>query len=200
MYDIATALRAFAILRKRFPDSRMTIAGSGPEAGALRTLAAGLGIADAVNFCGTVDRNRMAELYRSASVVLNPSRVDNMPNSVLEAMASGAPVVSTNVGGVPFIVRDGATALLVPPGDAEAMAQAAQRILARLDDVIAGDAPVIQSFAHRAVHFGRQHDSLALAVGFQRFAQHDFALACVVHISGVDKIDSRVERLLNHGD
>ena len=71
----------------------------------------------------------MAELYRSASVVLNPSRVDNMPNSVLEALASGVPVVSTRVGGVPFIVQDGITALLVPPGDADAMAAAVLRLL-----------------------------------------------------------------------
>jgi glycosyltransferase involved in cell wall biosynthesis len=71
----------------------------------------------------------MAALYRTASVVLNPSRVDNMPNSVLEAMASGAPVVSTNAGGVPFIVRNGETGLLVPPGDHAGMAAAALRLL-----------------------------------------------------------------------
>jgi glycosyltransferase involved in cell wall biosynthesis len=71
----------------------------------------------------------MAALYRSASVVLNPSRVDNMPNSVIEAMASGAPVVSTNVGGVPFVVRHEVCGILVPPGDPVAMAAAALRLL-----------------------------------------------------------------------
>lgn len=129
MYDIATALRAFAILRNDMPGLRMTVAGSGPEERALRSLAAELGIADAVDFCGRVDRDRMAELYRSACVAINPSRVDNMPNSVLEAMASGTPVVSTNVGGVPFILRDGVTGLLVAPGDSAAMAAAIRRIL-----------------------------------------------------------------------
>jgi glycosyltransferase involved in cell wall biosynthesis len=130
IYDIATALRAFALVSRRIPDARMTVAGSGPEELPLRRLAEELGVAGGVDFRGTLDRDQMAALYRSASVVLNPSRVDNMPNSVLEAMASGAPVVSTNVGGVPFIARDGATALLVPPGDPAAMAQAARRILA----------------------------------------------------------------------
>ena len=62
--------------------------------------------------------------------MVNPSRVDNMPNSVLEAMASGVPVVSTDVGGVPFIVRNGVTGLLVAAGDHVAMAAAVERLLA----------------------------------------------------------------------
>ena len=71
----------------------------------------------------------MAALYRSADIVLNPSLADNMPNSVLEALASGVPVVSTNVGGVPYIVQDQVTALLVPPTDPSAMAAACLHIL-----------------------------------------------------------------------
>jgi glycosyltransferase involved in cell wall biosynthesis len=130
MYDIPTALRAFAQIRKNAPGARLTVAGSGPEHRALNALAAELGIAEAVSFCGRLDRDQMAELYRSATVVINPSRVDNMPNSVLEAMASGAPVVSTNVGGVPFILQDGVTGLLVGAGDHAAIAAAVQRLLA----------------------------------------------------------------------
>jgi len=129
IYDIPTALRAFAIVREDVPDAKLTVAGSGPERERLTSLAAALGVADAVDFCGRLDRDRMAELYRSASVAINPSRVDNMPNSVLEAMASGTPVVSTNVGGVPFMVRDGATGLLVAAGDHRGMAAAIRRLL-----------------------------------------------------------------------
>ena len=66
-------------------------------------------------------------------MALNPSLVDNMPNSVLEALASGVPVVSTRVGGVPFIVDHERTALLVPPGDPPAMARAIGRLLANQD-------------------------------------------------------------------
>ena len=129
IYDIPTALRAFAIVRRELPEARFTVAGSGPEHAALGRLSADLGIAGAVDFCGRLDRDQMAELYRSASVVLNPSRVDNMPNSVLEAMASGAPVVSTSAGGVPFVLRDGVCGILVQPGDHVAMAAAALRLL-----------------------------------------------------------------------
>jgi glycosyltransferase involved in cell wall biosynthesis len=85
----------------------------------LQALAASLGIADAVCFVGRLDRDQVAALYSEADVILNPSRVDNMPNSVLEAMACGLPVVSTRAGGVPHIVRDGVSALLVDAGDAE---------------------------------------------------------------------------------
>jgi glycosyltransferase involved in cell wall biosynthesis len=129
IYDIPTALRAFALVRKTMPDVRMTVAGSGPERGALEALCRELHIAEGVHFCGIRDRDEMAALYRSASVVINPSQVDNMPNSVLEAMASGVPVVSTNVGGVPFILRDDITGLMVPPSDPEAMAAVVLRVL-----------------------------------------------------------------------
>lgn len=127
IYDIATALRAFAILRRRYPLARMTVAGTGPLWDELQSLAWSLGLGDAVRFAGRLDRSAVAALYREADVLLNPSRVDNMPNSLLEAMASGVPIVSTNVGGVPYLVAHEKTALLVPPADAEAMAEAIAR-------------------------------------------------------------------------
>lgn len=129
LYDNATALRAFARVRAQLPQARLTIAGSGPEAQALRALALELGVQDAVQFPGTLDREGMARLMREADLSLNPSLADNMPNSVLESMACGVPVVSTDVGGVPHIVERGITGLLVPPGDANAMAVAALRVL-----------------------------------------------------------------------
>ncbi len=129
LYDIASALRALALLRQRHPAARMSVAGSGPERANLERLAAELGIADRVRFTGRLDSQAMAALYREATLSLNPSLADNMPNSVLEALACGLPVVSTDVGGVPFLVRHGETALLVKPGDADAMAGAMARLI-----------------------------------------------------------------------
>jgi len=129
IYDIATALRAFAQVLARYPHATMTVAGTGPQEAELKALSTSLGIARHVCFSGRLERNAMAELLRASSVALNPSLADNMPNSVLEALASGVPVVSTDVGGVPYLVQDGSTALLVPAGDADAMAQAAIRVL-----------------------------------------------------------------------
>ncbi len=130
IYDNETALRAFAIVLAQRPDAQLVVAGSGPLREALEQLAAALGIAASVVFTGRVDNAGMAALYRGADLMLNPSTVDNMPNSVLEALASGVAVISTNVGGVPFLVEDGKTALLVPPGSPQAMADAMLRLAA----------------------------------------------------------------------
>lgn len=133
VYDIATALRAFALLHGRWPAARLTVAGSGPLRSELEALAGALGMAAAVTFTGRLDNDRMAALYREADLMLNPSLADNMPISILEAAACGVPVVSTDVGGIPHLVTDGRSALLVKPGDPRAMAAAALRVLEDTD-------------------------------------------------------------------
>ncbi|ATE60933.1 glycosyltransferase family 4 protein [Thauera sinica] len=136
IYGNDTVLHAFARILEHFPGARLSVAGSGPEAAALAALARELGIAGRVRFTGRLDRDQMAALYREAHLMLNASRVDNMPNAILEALASGVPVVSTGVGGIPHMVRDGHTAMLVPPDDAPALAAAALAVLR--DDVLRG--------------------------------------------------------------
>jgi glycosyltransferase involved in cell wall biosynthesis len=129
IYDIATALRALAVVKHALPGVQMTVAGSGPERARLAELVDSLGVADNVTFTGKLENHGIEALYQQADVFLNPSLVDNMPISVLEALASGVPVVSTRVGGVPYIVEHDRTALLVPPGDAGAMADALLELL-----------------------------------------------------------------------
>lgn len=128
IYGLDTALHALAILVADIPDVLLRIAGSGPQGPQLEALALELGVADNVSFEGRLEPEAMAALYRSAQLSINPALVDNMPNSVLEALASGVPVISTNVGGVPYIVEHESTALLVAAGDAEAMAQSVLRL------------------------------------------------------------------------
>jgi glycosyltransferase involved in cell wall biosynthesis len=130
IYDVATALRAFAQVQRRWPAARLTVAGRGPERAALERLANELGVAPTVQFVGNVALDEIRALYARADLMLNASRVDNMPNALLEALASGLPIVSTRAGGIPYIVEDGQTALLVDVGDADAMAAAAARVLA----------------------------------------------------------------------
>jgi glycosyltransferase involved in cell wall biosynthesis len=130
IYDIPTALNAFARVAAAHGGARLVIAGSGPERAALVRQAADLGLQEAVEFAGDLDRDAMANLYRSADIVVNSSIADNAPNFILEALACGKPVVSTDAGGIPFVVRHRVTALLVPPRDPAALADAVNELLA----------------------------------------------------------------------
>lgn len=130
IYDLPTALRAFAVVRRAHPDATLTVAGSGPRLGELQQLARELDISADVRFTGRIDNERIGELYRNADLLLNPSTADNMPISLLEAMASGVPIVTTDVGGIPHLVTEARTALLVPARDPAAMAAAARRVFA----------------------------------------------------------------------
>ncbi|HKW81412.1 MAG TPA: glycosyltransferase family 4 protein [Casimicrobiaceae bacterium] len=129
IYDVATALRAFAIVAGRYPEARLTVAGSGPDRDALELLARKLDVGEHVHFTGQLDNAELPALYRRAAIAVNASRIDNMPIALLEAMASGVPIVSTDVGGIPHLVEHGRTALLVPAGDPVAMSAAIVRLL-----------------------------------------------------------------------
>lgn len=142
IYDIPTALRAFAAVRERMPGATLTVAGSGSEEESLRQLAVTLGVEAAVTFAGRISREQMASLLAGADLMLNASTADNMPISILEAMACGVPVVSTGVGGIPYLLVHGRTGLLVRPGDAAAMADAALLLL--------GDRPLVARITEAA--------------------------------------------------
>jgi len=129
VYDIDTAIYAFRIVAETYPSARLTIAGEGPERGRLETLVADLCLSESVRFAGRLRNDQVALLYQHADLMLNPSLVDNMPISILEALASRVPVVSTNVGGIPFLVEHERTALLVEPGQATAMGGQSVRLL-----------------------------------------------------------------------
>ena len=149
IYDIPTALHAFAAVKRVHGGARLTIAGSGPARADLERLARELGVTSDVTFSGNIDNEQIADLYRSASLLVNPTRVDNMPISLLEAMASGLPIVSTDAGGIPFLVEDGTTALLVHPGDPDAMARAILRLLddrALADRLVAAGLAAVQAY------------------------------------------------------
>jgi glycosyltransferase involved in cell wall biosynthesis len=126
-YNVSCVLRAFARIQERMPLARLVVAGDGPLRTQLHAEARDLGLRD-VTFCGAVPPDHMVALYDESDVYLNAPDIDNMPNSILEAAACGLPIVTSNAGGIPFIVRAGVTALLVPRGDAAALAAAAIRL------------------------------------------------------------------------
>jgi len=130
-YDVANTIRAVALLRGRYPEATLTVAGYGSQDHALRRLAASLGISGAVRFAGRVEPALMPALADEADIFVNSSLVDNQPISVLEALAAGLPVVSTPTGAIGEMLGDGDTGILVPERDPAAMAGA---IAALLDD------------------------------------------------------------------
>ncbi len=156
IYEPQVALEAFAILRKSHPDARLTMAGQ--DRGMLDsiiTLARSLGIADAVEFPGFLTGELKTAVFEQHDIYLHTNSVDNAPITVLEAAACGMPIVATNAGGVPDLVSDEETALLVPVRDAEASAKA----LARLLD----DPGLSRKIVHRARSLAEQSDCNVVA-------------------------------------
>ena len=129
IYNVACVLRAFARVQAIHDDASLTLVGGGSQDGELRGLARALGVRN-VNFVGRVPPNEIQRCYDAADVYVQAPRIDNMPLSVLEAFASGMPVVSTDVGGVPSILRDGIDGLLAPDDDDAVVAAQVLRLLA----------------------------------------------------------------------
>lgn len=123
-------LHAFASLRDAVPDARLLVAGTGPEAIPLATLATRLGIADRTTFLGHLDQVELERRLDTAWVQAVPGRWDEpLGNVTLEAMMRGTAVVASAVGGPGEVVDDGRTGLLVPPGIDAALADALRALL-----------------------------------------------------------------------
>jgi glycosyltransferase involved in cell wall biosynthesis len=119
-------LRAFAAARKELPELELEIAGRGPLEPALRALARELGVGDAVKFLGHV--TPIAGAIENATIVVVPSMGEGFGMVALEAMERARPVIAASIGGLGEIVRDGVTGVLVPPGEAEPLAEAIVRV------------------------------------------------------------------------
>jgi glycosyltransferase involved in cell wall biosynthesis len=123
---IDVLIRAAAPVLRAGPDCHLVLVGDGPDRDELVALATAEGIRERVVFAGL--RNDVDVVLRAADVLALSSRTEALPTVVLEAMATGLPVVATQVGGVPELVDAGRNALLVPPNDVEALADAIKRL------------------------------------------------------------------------
>ena len=147
----ALLVEAFAQVRADTP-LYLLLVGGGELQDAVREQVAALGLESRVRFLGV--RADVADILRASDMFVLSSRVEGNPLSVMEAMAAGLPVVSTAVGGVPELVQEGATGLLVPPDDAGALAQAMQALV---DDPVRRQAMGAAARRHAVAHFDIRH-------------------------------------------
>ncbi len=122
-------LRAVALLRVRRPGVRLVVVGDGDRRGSFEGMSRELGIGDAVTFMGTLAPAELAVQYQESALLVLPSRFESFGMVIAEAMACGRPVVATSVGGIPGLVADGVTGVLVPSGDVAALVVAVERVL-----------------------------------------------------------------------
>lgn len=127
-YSIDIVVRAFAKVQERYPEAQLDLVGGGPLEQDVRNLVRELKLAG-VDFKGVAARANIGRYYDQADIFINASRLDNMPVSILEAFASGMPVVTTEPEGMRYFVEHGSTGLLSPPGDPESLAQNVIRVL-----------------------------------------------------------------------
>ncbi|WP_420569067.1 glycosyltransferase family 4 protein [Thalassovita sp.] len=132
------------------PDFHLTVIGDGPDRVELETKAAAMGLAGHVSFLGYKSQSEVAQTLQTQDMLVLPSFAEGVPVVLMEAMASGLPVVTTQIAGVPELVQDGTSGRLVPPGDADALRLAMQDVLTDPERAIqmgqAGRAKVASEF------------------------------------------------------
>lgn len=120
---------AFAKARARVPDARLLLVGGGSKRPRLQAQVDGLGLAEAVDFVGSLDPVAVRDQLRQADVFALPSRSEGLSNALLEALATGVPAVASRTGGIPEVLGRGG-GMMVPPGDVDALADALVETLA----------------------------------------------------------------------
>src|SRR5262249_5251703 len=153
-------LRAFEVFVRQYRNATLTIAGEGPWLRQLESLARELKIAERVSFTGFISQERLREIYYRSHIFLHPSQMgrdgnqEGVPNSMLEAMATGLPVFATEHGGIPEAIENGVSGVLVPERDEFALVEA-------LLDAIQ-DPRFLSRIAHTGVEAVRKNFDLAM--------------------------------------
>jgi len=122
-------LESLALIKNIHPDVMLTVAGDGPDRAALERRATELGLTQQVRFLGYQSQSQVRQLMAETDVFVMASFAEGVPVVLMEAMASGVPVVATRIAGVPELVEDGVSGFLVPPGDAQSLAEKTAELL-----------------------------------------------------------------------
>lgn len=133
LYNIECIIKAFKVVKKACPSARLTIVGDGPSRDSLEQFVCSESIQD-VTFVGRVDNARIYEYLNQSDIMLSAPRIDNMPVSVLEGFNAGLLVISSNVGGVPYMIEDEVNGLLFESNNSMALAEKMMWALSHQDE------------------------------------------------------------------
>jgi len=149
-------IEAMPIVKREFPDVRLILVGDGELRGKLERRVRSFGLGETVTFKGDLDQSMLIPLYSMATAFVLPSFYENCPFSILQAFASGVPVVATRIGGISELVRNGETGLLATIRDSYGLASAILRIL--------GDAQLRKRISDKAKEFADKNFQLKTAI------------------------------------
>ena len=127
-YVVEDVVRAFSVIQEKHPCALLYLLGAGPREPEVRELVRALRLSG-VEFTGPIPHHRIGDYYQRADIFVNASRLDNMPVSILEAFASGTPVVTTAAGGIRYLVEHERTGLMCEPGEWQLLAECVLRLL-----------------------------------------------------------------------
>ena len=150
-YGPEVLLKAMSEVKKAVPGVTLSLAGEGELTGRLKKMASALGLEDIARFVGFVRRDQVYSFLQDHHLMVMPSLTEAFGVAALEASACGRPIVASNVGGVPEVVLDGTTGILVPPKDPDKLAQAIIRL--------AGDADLREKMGKAGYKFVKQRYS-----------------------------------------
>jgi len=138
IYNPAMAIKVLALLKKNYENASLCMVGPDKDGSLNQTkmLAKQLGVANSVTFTGVLPKEQWHQMSENFDIFINTTNIDNMPVSVVEAMALGLPVISTNAGGLPYLIENGVDGLLIPVKDEKKMAEAIVAILSNAEKAI----------------------------------------------------------------
>ena len=162
-------LRAFARLVGDYPKARLLVVGDGPETKALQTLADDLRVSNQVHFSGSIPHHHLPDIYRLADLFITASTIETQGLVVLEAMASGLPIVGVNALALPELIQHSVNGYLVLPGDDHALAEAVRQLL---------QSPATQSaMGYESRRLAMQHSLPEVTRDYERLYQQVLAQA-----------------------
>lgn len=160
---VEVILRAFGRLSQTFPQTSLLIVGDGPQASLLHSLAHELKIARQVKFLGQVSHDRLPGIYRQADVFVTASTIETQGLVVLEATASGLPILGVDALALPELIHSGVNGFLAPPEDEQALAEGMARLLHSKDLCLEmGNASRQIALQHSLPHVAEQYESIYL--------------------------------------